>query len=234
MAYTCCAVIDAFVNCFAHHESCLCSAIKTPTVLNKPLHLLDELYALYSGEVDAHGQPHGPGELTCTFGPFKGLVHTGMFVHGEPRGVGKIVFPSGDILTGEVYRGNLSGLARVEWPNGACYEGPCEGGKEHGLATFTYSDGRKYIGWWAHGEPHGIALFVYADGSKEACSWERNKLVSRTSGYIDDVSTISLTFDRSPGGGATRERNEGCDVIDVSPLILMLILMLLLLHRLLS
>jgi hypothetical protein len=197
------------------------------TVFNKPIDYFVGEKAEYSGEVNAHGQPHGPGELTITSeGPFKGAVHTGMFVDGALHGVCKFVFPDGLKQTRQFDKGDLSGLARVEWPDGVCYEGQLKGGKEHGLATFTYSDGRKYIGWWTDGEQHGISLWVYEDGSKEACSWERNKLVSRTSGCIDDVSTISLTFDRSPGAGATRGKNEGYALLAML-LILSLLLMLL-------
>jgi hypothetical protein len=156
-------------------------------VLNKPFKYGYGLDTLYSGEVNAQGQPHGPGEMTVTEeGPYKGTVQTGMFVDGAPYGVGKFVTPHGYKQTGEFDNGDLSGVARIEYADGAHYDGQFKGGKRHGLGTYTYSDGTVSSGWWADDERHGIALFVHAEG-KAAMMCEHGKVDSVTEGLIDDA-----------------------------------------------
>jgi hypothetical protein len=180
-------------------------------VLNKIIKDSSGLEVLYSGEVDARGQPHGCGEDVITSkGPQEGFVEMGFFAGGLLHGIAQLVTSDGTKYTGEYIRGCLEGVGRIERVDGQRYAGQCHGGKRHGFGTLAYIDGRMIIGWWVDDLCHGIALFVYADGSKAAVTLEHDEEVSQTLGLIFAclLKFISILF-RSPGGCTTRERNDG-------------------------
>jgi hypothetical protein len=158
----------------------------TTVVVNQPIKYSTRRDALYNGEVDAHSQPHGYGELTITSkGQFERQVGLGMFVNGRLNGVGTFVDADGQKSTGEFIKGLRDGVGRVEHVSGDRYAGQLKGNKMHGLGTYTLSDGGVIFGGWVEGSLHDIALWVYADGSKAALRWDHDKLVSQTSGLID-------------------------------------------------
>jgi hypothetical protein len=175
--------------------------------------------ALYSGEVNAHGRPHGYGELSFDFENEQGgqVVRRGMFVEGALQGVGKIITPDGHRMTGEFVNGSLDGVGFCEWPNGQRYSGQWKGHKRHGFGTCTLSDGREYIGWWADDKYQGIALFVYADGSKAAMTYEHDKEISATKGNMNNAGMrrCSLRLDPQMVLRREKEMNGLCLGINV-------------------
>jgi hypothetical protein len=150
-------------------------AIKTPSGRD----------ALYSGEVDKDGQPHGLGERVMTSqDKFNGQVNMGGFVNGIFEGIGKFLLPSGENQTGEFTQGILDGFGVCEYANGNRYAGQLKSGKNHGFGTYTFSNGQEIIGWFADDKQHGDALFTYANGTKEALTYNHGKRVSETRGKI--------------------------------------------------
>jgi hypothetical protein len=182
-----------------------------PVVRSKVVKTPSESDAVYSGEVDENGQPHGFGERTiASKDQFEGQINTGEWVRSSFQGVGKIVTQDGQCWTGEFASSVLEGVGLwVDDSSGNRYAGQWKDGMKHGFGKYTWSDGRVYIGWWVADNTNGIALFVAANGSKHAGTFENGKLVAQASGVIvaADAKHILMLF-RFPGGASTCERHE--------------------------
>jgi hypothetical protein len=173
---------------------------------------------LYSGELNACGQPHGYGESTVpSKDEIKGHIYTGMYVKGRSQGVGKDIIPNGQMYTGEFIRSIQNGVGLYVWPDGNRYEGQFKGGKMHGFGTFAFADGAVYIGWWAHNKKHGIGFSVAVDGSETAMTYDRDNLVSQTSGLIDASDEHADVYHIDPEAVLQREYNmKGMTLMCVS------------------
>jgi hypothetical protein len=156
-------------------------------VIGKPIKLQGEgEEAFYSGEVDAHGQPHGYGELVLALqDALEGQVNAGVFVDGSLQGVGRVSHQTGKKVTGEFVKGVLEGVGLYQYPDGTRYSGQFKAQKRHGFGTFTFIDGQAQIGWWDDDLPHGLALWVHSDGSHKSVTYEQGLAVSKTSCMIN-------------------------------------------------
>jgi hypothetical protein len=185
------------------------SSVAIPIVLSKHIKLSNGYNALYSGEVDAQGRPHGYGEHIITSnGQFEGQVSMGMFVHGELQGVGKVVGSRGQKSTGVFVKGFLEGFGLVEYGSESSYAGQWKGSKMHGIGKLIY-DG-VIIGWFADNKHHGTALWLKADGSKVALKWKHNEVVSRSKGLIINDVVICLLILLEPKHVLQREKDMNC------------------------
>jgi hypothetical protein len=161
------------------------------TVVSLPIKYLGAK-ALFSGEINACGQPHGYGEqIIISKGPIKGHLRIGMHLDGHLRGVCKFVHPSGEKGIGEFSIFCLEGVGFYEYPHGARYAGQFKSNKKHGFGTYTSNEGIVVIGWFADDDVHGVVLFSYPDGSKGALTYEHGKVVAQSTGFIFDACICS-------------------------------------------
>lgn len=86
--------------------------------------------AIYSGEVNAEGQPDGDGEAKIVGGEYKGAVYEGKFKNGKMEGLATYTAPNGDIFEGYFINNEY----------------------KEGQYTFT-KDGVFYIGTFENGQP---------------------------------------------------------------------------------
>ena len=140
---------------------------------------------IYSGAVQ-YEEPHGFGVMKYAE---DNRVYEGEWVRGRYQGLGKTIFPNGDVYQGQyhvdmqhgkgkyvwkdgrVYVGDFCEDARqgygiYAWPDGSRYEGQFSDGRQHGKGNKRFPCGAIYRGLWKNGKMHGQGKLVYADGSR--------------------------------------------------------------------
>uniref|UniRef100_A0A8C4QA65 Radial spoke head 1 homolog n=1 Tax=Eptatretus burgeri TaxID=7764 RepID=A0A8C4QA65_EPTBU len=94
---------------------------------------------------------------------------------GERHGVGKAVFPNGDVYEGSYQHGHRHGEGLYKFQNRARYRGKYLNDKKHGNGMFNYPDGSVYEGEWFEDERHGDGTYIYSNGDSYTGSWFKNK-----------------------------------------------------------
>jgi TPR repeat protein len=115
-----------------------------------------------------------PEQLTYTgkarFDWPDGRRYDGMFVDGQPDGIGSELLPDGTRYRGHWYRGQRHGVGTLELPDGGRYEGDFSRGERAGLGIYVGA-ADSYDGEWLADAPHGIGTFNYPDGSRYQGEW---------------------------------------------------------------
>lgn len=98
--------------------------------------------------------------------------YEGSYVDGVKSGIGKLVFPNGDLYEGE-FRDNLM----------------------HGVGSYTYKASQDiYSGEWSNGKKHGQGRYeFFADKSMLSGSWEKGFMVAGD-WELKDFAVFSGTF----------------------------------------
>ncbi|KAL6059135.1 MORN motif, variant 2 [Balamuthia mandrillaris] len=118
--------------------------------------------AVYQGERNAAGQPHGQGTMTWA----NGKKYSGSFREGVPHGRGVMHWPNGERFEGECKNGKAHGFAIRIYQNGTKYEGYWVEDQEEGKGTMTWADGRVYSGDWKAGKRCGYGVMTWPDGRR--------------------------------------------------------------------
>jgi hypothetical protein len=71
----------------------------------------------------------------------------------------------------------VQGIGRTVFPSGNVHEGQYKDDKRHGFGRFIWSDGAYYIGMWNNGMRDGIGKFLHADGTEEKGIWSQGQLI---------------------------------------------------------
>lgn len=82
--------------------------------------------------------------------------------HGDQITSGTIVYPNGDVYTGQIINGAPHGTGKVIFNDGGSYEGGFDLGHATGYATIHYPTGNVYTGHVVDIIPHGEGNMDYA------------------------------------------------------------------------
>ena len=84
-----------------------------------------------------------------------------------------------DFLEGQLDKHQkVQGLGRTIFPSGNVHEGQYQEDKRHGFGRFIWSDGAYYIGMWTNGMRDGLGRFLHADGTEEQGIWSQGQLIA--------------------------------------------------------
>lgn len=139
------------------------------------------------------GAKHGHGVLRMSDGS---SIEGNCFVDGEIEGLGKRIWQSGQIYTGNFHLGEMDGQGTLQGADGSVFEGEWRKNKRHGQGTLRFADGSVYEGGfqdhgqtgegmlrlpqgdvfqgqWARGEKQGSGKMTWADGAVYDGQWSR-------------------------------------------------------------
>ena len=106
----------------------------------------------YTGERDDSGQRSGLGKMVFP----NGDVYEGMYLNGMRNGKGKYTWKKGGMFEGEYLNHKRHGFGIMHYPDGSIYQGIWFEGWRHGKGTYTYPNGDSYEGDWQFGRRHGL------------------------------------------------------------------------------
>lgn len=90
-------------------------------------------------------------------------------------GLGKTIFPNGDMYTGQYVNNQRQGQGTYYWVDrGVMYTGQWHANLRHGLGRIVYPDGGRYYGAWSFDSKNGEGRYTYPDGSSYNGSWEND------------------------------------------------------------
>ncbi|XP_041672299.1 radial spoke head 1 homolog [Cheilinus undulatus] len=129
----------------------------------------------YEGERNEAGERHGLGRAVFP----NGDVYQGQYKNGQRQGEGTYRFKNGARYVGGYLQNSKHGRGIFYYPDGSKYEGSWLNNLRHGHGVYTYPNGDTYDGEWAHHERHGQGVYHYHDtGSKYKGSWVNGKMES--------------------------------------------------------
>jgi hypothetical protein len=88
------------------------------------------------------------------------------------EGIGKIVFPDGEVYTGEFKMGQVDGYGVQLFHHGRRYEGQWVKGSRHGHGILIFAQDERYTGEFIHGRRHGVGLYLFPDGECFEGEWK--------------------------------------------------------------
>ncbi|XP_020586646.1 phosphatidylinositol 4-phosphate 5-kinase 1-like isoform X2 [Phalaenopsis equestris] len=103
-----------------------------------------------------------------------GDLYSGEFAGNAPHGRGKCIWIDGCVYNGEWRDGNFSGKGKLWWPSGATYDGEFKDGKMEGYGSFIGANGETYQGSWIADRKHGYGKKSYANGDFYEGQWKRD------------------------------------------------------------
>jgi hypothetical protein len=106
------------------------------------------------------GWSHGWGSLTY----LDGTKYYGYFRFGNRSGEGQVINSDGTVFNGEFITGHpLAGKGRLYYPNGVMIDGEIKDGKAHGRATVIHANKLRQKGVFENGLLQGFADVVFPD-----------------------------------------------------------------------
>mmetsp|Transcript_36456 Transcript_36456/g.66341 ORF Transcript_36456/g.66341 Transcript_36456/m.66341 type:complete len:284 (+) Transcript_36456:526-1377(+) len=115
---------------------------------------------VYEGDRNDRGDPHGIGRKVYP----TGNSYEGQYEDGKRSGQGKYTYASGDVYEGEWKEGAYSGLGKFTYASGAVYEGEWAEGVRSGKGKYTYKNGKMYKGEFVAGTYSGKGRYINARG----------------------------------------------------------------------
>lgn len=184
----------------------------------------DDDEGVYSGGLNARGEPHGRGSLLFA----SGACFMGHFADGVKHGPGRWRFDGGDELRGRWQHGVLQGraayfsaddgsLVEGEWRDDLChgparelgaagdvrFEGTYRRGARHGPGRLHLAGGGCLQGAWVDGElSDDAARFAYPDGSTLRGRWHRGRMLAATYHSADGARLAPHVYRHDPSTAA--------------------------------
>eukprot|EP00758_Cryptobia_borreli_P005406 Tbor_TRINITY_DN4870_c0_g1::TRINITY_DN4870_c0_g1_i1::g.1300::m.1300 len=88
------------------------------------------------------------------------------------EGVGKTLFPNGDMYCGEYRSNKRHGYGTYYWASkGMLYTGKWKDNLREGLGRMVYPDGGRFLGNWVCDKCDGEGRYTYPDGSSYSGAW---------------------------------------------------------------
>ena len=156
------------------------------TVVNWKYKTGEQKTILYTGRLNATGQPHDENAF-LRFGDdqvYKGGVrngkrhgsgtnqwpdgqtYSGEWHHNSRNGRGTHIWKDGRTVTGIWKDGHLHGKVYFRWPNGTVFDGTAYMGKKEGKGVTTRPKGTLYNGNYSNGREDGFGTLIRPDGVK--------------------------------------------------------------------
>lgn len=155
----------------------------------------------YEGEFNEQKQKHGSGKYTYYVPPVMNeddeevsqegsYTYDGQWYNGSKHGLGKQVYPNGDVYHGEWNMGLRHGQGAYVTAGKDIYSGSWQNGMKHGRGTFVYAkdnsqligrfvqnkfkdgkwvfnDGTVYTGRFVQNKPDGSGVFTFPNGNSQ-------------------------------------------------------------------
>jgi hypothetical protein len=122
--------------------------------------------------------------------------YEGYWVNGLPHGEGTMVFPTGNVFTGDMNEGRCEGFGIETTADGeAVYEGAWVDNKPGGVGRMVMKDGGVYTGQFLNAAREGLGKLVEPDGSTYFGQWAQNR--RHGEGILTDGETgkrLSVVF----------------------------------------
>jgi hypothetical protein len=102
--------------------------------------------------------------------------YEGHWVNGLPHGEGTMVFPTGNVFTGDMNEGRCEGFGVETTADGEIvYEGAWVDNKPGGVGKMFMKDGGVYTGQFLNAAREGLGKLVEPDGSTYFGQWAQNR-----------------------------------------------------------
>lgn len=130
---------------------------------------------LYQGARDQERNKNGLGKSLFP----NGDMYSGQYKANRREGTGTYVWLQAGILYTGQWRANLrAGVGRIVYPDGGRYLGNWANDVKAGQGRYTYPDGSSYSGSWVNDTKHGFGTYAFTDGSSFTGSFVDNEFVS--------------------------------------------------------
>ena len=107
---------------------------------------------------------------------FAGGRYDGEWYYAKPSGRGTMVFPRGNIYTGDFEAGRLCGAGKMQYRDSASmYEGHWQADRPHGEGQLVTSAG-SYTGFFVSGSKHGPGTMVWLNGDQYEGDWVQDRM----------------------------------------------------------
>lgn len=136
-------------------------------------HLIKPNGDYYKG-VFSKGKFTGNGEVRITDKSNK--TYEGEYQNNLPNGVGKLVYPTGSILSGNFKMGVPYDQCEIQYANGDLYQGLVSNELPNGQGCCTYQNGNVYVGQWAQGMRQGAGKLTTSANVSYEGLWKADKL----------------------------------------------------------
>lgn len=102
-----------------------------------------------------------------------GEVYSGDVINGKQNGVGRGEEANGNRYDGEWKDGVKSGAGKYKWKDGRTYQGEFRDDAPNGMGMLRTPDGASYIGMWENGSKHGRGRYRWPNGRVYEGEWVR-------------------------------------------------------------
>jgi len=151
---------------------------------------------VFEGVSDLHEElgPHGLG-IVKSIGEL-GIYQGGRDAQRAKSGLGRTLFPNGDMFTGEYLLNRREGAGTYLWAEqGVVYCGTWRNNRRHGLGRIVYPDGGRYYGSWANDKKEGTGRYTYPDGSSYHGQWVQDTKQGEGTYHFTDGSAFIGWFE---------------------------------------
>lgn len=125
----------------------------------------------YSGNFK-NGKRHGLGRAIFP----NGNLYEGEFFGGEMNGNGTLVYLEGKVYIGEFRKGFKEGYGKEQDRHDSCYEGEYVKDKRSGHGKLIWADGMCYVGDFCDDKMNGVGECWWGDGKTYYGQWANNKM----------------------------------------------------------
>lgn len=130
---------------------------------------------IYQGARDANFSKEGVGRTLFPSGD----MYCGEYKDNKRNGFGTYFWSSKGMLYTGRWRNNIrEGVGRMIFPDGGRYLGSWSSNKRNGEGRFTYPDGSSYNGAWVDDLKNGFGTYTFVDGSQYIGSYVDGEFVS--------------------------------------------------------
>jgi len=126
-----------------------------------PIKILSE-NSIFIGQMNSSHDREGRGIQFLHDGSF----YEGYFLQDSTSRSGRLIFPDGDVYTGELLNNSLNGYGTYEGIDGRKITGYFLEDKNHGECFEEWPDGSSYRGLYEHGKKEGHGEFKCCNGDK--------------------------------------------------------------------
>ena len=102
--------------------------------------------------------------------------YTGEIINSERHGIGRNIYPNGDVYEGSWREGFHDGLGRHKWIDGSYHIGYYLKDDKHGSGLYVWDDYTKYIGEFANNVFNGVGEYWFEDGQVYLGEWLDGKM----------------------------------------------------------
>ncbi|XP_075891609.1 radial spoke head 1 homolog [Nelusetta ayraudi] len=163
----------------------------------------------YEGDRNEAGERHGVGKNVFP----KGDIYQGQYEHGKRHGEGTYRFKNKSRYVGSYYQNMKHGRGTFYYPDGSRYEGSWVEDMREGHGIYTYPNGDTYNGEWLKHMRHGQGVYHYhSTGTKYKGTWANGDIESAGEYIFTNHRYKGNFVNNSPQGPGRYEFDIGCEL----------------------